>query len=118
MQQEIEQTSIGYFFIVFQSTLTGFVKCWFDGDEYFNYMSEDDFLDMVSKEDREGQVIIKVSQCLSSSGVYLWDVQAGTISPLRPQPMPEDTVASLLKTASPSFSGASGFKGISGDIFF
>lgn len=118
MQQEIEQTSIGYYFVVFQSTLTGFVKCWFDGSEYFDFMTEDGFLDMVSKENHDGQVIIKASQCLSSSGVYLWDVQAGAISPLRPQSMPEDTVASLLNPTGPSFSGVSGFKGISGDIFF
>ncbi len=69
---------IGYYFIVFQSNLRGYIKCWMDGSEDYTYFSEEDFIGLFEK---AGSINLRSSvlDCISTTGIYLWDVSGGRI---------------------------------------
>lgn len=75
-------TSIGYYFIMFQSTLDHYVKCWFDGNEYYDFMLFDDFLDLFLKAGSSHKTYLEAADALSTTSIYLWDISSDSIRPL------------------------------------
>lgn len=74
----------GIFFILFQSQLNGYVKCWIDGSEDPEYMLEEEFKDLVRKAYND-DFIYKILDCISTTSIFLWDVMKKTI--YRPTPI-------------------------------
>lgn len=76
---------LGYYYVLFQTTFTGYVKCWIDGSENYKYFSTKDFIGLFEKIGAPFEVIYKVRNCLDTSCVYLWDVANSSVKQLRPQ---------------------------------
>jgi len=83
MSDILENSSLlGYYFIIFQSNLNNFVKCWFDGNEYYDYMNIDDFLNLFFKINSTNDLIVQAQNCLNTTGIYLWDINNKKIKQL------------------------------------
>ena len=76
--------SIGYYFIVFQTTFTGYVKCWMDGNENYKYFTVDEFLNLFTKSNSPSSLRVEASKCIDTSSIYMWDVENSTIRRLNP----------------------------------
>ena len=76
---------LGYYYILFQTTFTGYVKCWIDGSPDYKYMSVDDFIKLFEKINAPFEVIYRVKDCLDTSCIFLWDIAHSSIKQLRPQ---------------------------------
>ena len=76
---------IGYYYVVFQATFTGFVKCWMDGSDNYKYYSIPDFINLFKMVNVSEKVIYYVKNCLDTTNFYIWDVNHNRISQLRPQ---------------------------------
>ena len=76
---------LGYYYVLFQTTFTGFVKCWIDGSENYTYFTVKDFINLFEKIGAPFEVIYKVKDCLDTSCIYLWDVSNSSIKQMRPQ---------------------------------
>lgn len=76
---------LGYYYILFQTTFTGYVKCWIDGSPDYKYMSVDDFIKLFEKINAPFEVIYRVRDCLDTSCIFLWDIAHSSIKQLRPQ---------------------------------
>lgn len=79
---------LGYYFIIFQSQLNGFVKCWLDGSEDFTYYSDRDFIGLFEKIEADDKLIYKAFDCLNTTGIYIWDITGETIK--RATALPEE----------------------------
>lgn len=73
---------LGYYFIIFQSNLNGYVKCWLDGSESYTYYVDDDFIGLFEKINSDKSLIYKALDCLNTTGIYLWDIDKGKINRL------------------------------------
>lgn len=79
---------LGYYFIIFQSQLNGFIKCWLDGSENYTYYSEEDFIGLFEKIDSSNSLIFKAMNCINTTGIYIWDITEETIK--RATALPEE----------------------------
>jgi len=94
--EELTPTEIlGFYYIIFQTTFTGYVKCWIDGSPNYRYFSTEDFIGLFEKIKAPFKVIYRVRDCLDTSCVYLWDIAASSIKQLRPQSTQESLVSEI-----------------------
>jgi len=88
---------LGYYYVLFQTTFTGFVKCWIDGSPNYKYLSTKDFIDLFNKIGAPFEVIYRVKGCLDTSCIYLWDVANSRIKQLQPQTSQEYLTSEINK---------------------
>lgn len=82
MAKTKDTDTLGYYFIIFQSNLRGYVKCWLDGDEDYSFLSREDFLDLFEKINSDFSLVCKAKDCLDTTGIYIWDINSKTIKRL------------------------------------
>lgn len=88
---------LGFYYIVFQTTFTGYVKCWIDGSPNYRYFSTSDFIGLFEKINAPFHVIYKVRDCLDTSCIFLWDIAHSSIKQLRPQQSQESLSSEINK---------------------
>ena len=67
--------------MVMQRTLSNqYINCWIDGSEYSEYYTYDELVNLAKKSSNPGKVISGLSQVISETSVFLWDVEANNIS--------------------------------------
>lgn len=65
---------LGYYLIIFQTTFTGYVRCWLDGNENYTYMSEQDFLGLFAKVNADFNLLLAAKDAITTSSIYLWNI--------------------------------------------
>jgi len=65
---------IGYNYILFQSNLNNFVKCWYDGAEDYDYLHRSDFVDLFEKIGSTYAQLTCLNKYLDTTSLYVWDV--------------------------------------------
>lgn len=70
---------IGYNYILFQSNLRNFVKCWYDGSEDYDYLHRDDFVGLFEKIGASFAQLTCLNKYLDSTSLYVWDVDANIV---------------------------------------
>ena len=98
MEQQIDLTDVlGFYFMVFQRTLSGkFVKCFIDGDPDYTYLEVDSLLDMTRKKGYN-PLTNQLRDCLDTTSMYVWDVSNNTIQRLSASSDPDESIMDLIK---------------------
>lgn len=81
---------LGYFYIMFQTTLSGYVKCWVDGSENYNYITVEKFKEFFDTSKSPVQLKFYALQCLDTTSIYFWNVDEETIKRVTLQSEPSD----------------------------
>lgn len=93
--QETNSSILGMYFIVFQTQFNGFVKVYVDGDDNCDFYFKDDFLNLALKINNP-KLYNELSEALTESSFYLWDIDNNTVKRLRATPSILDSAATLL----------------------
>lgn len=99
MEETKNPSNIGYYFILFQYNFNGYVKCWFDGNEYFNYMTVNDFVNLFDKANADYKTKVQVLKYLDTDGIYLWDVLNSTVRQVHNTNVRESTIGQDIQNA-------------------
>lgn len=78
-------TDIGFYFMIFQSQLNGYIKCYIDGDDSYVLYSVSDFLDLASKL-RSESLNNLLKDCISTTSFFVWDVMNSSVKRMKPLP--------------------------------
>lgn len=90
---------IGYNYILFQSNLRNFVKCWYDGSEDYDYIHRDDFVELFRKIGSNDAQIICLNKYLDSTSLYVWDVDNNIVFKATKDNRPEYTLGQDVTSA-------------------
>lgn len=97
MEQFDLTDTLGFFFVVFQRTLSGnYVKCFIDGDSDYTFIEIDTLVEMTQKKGYN-PIMNQILDCLNTTGMYIWDVYHNTIQRLSPSSTPDDSMSELIK---------------------
>lgn len=70
--------------IIFQPQFNGFVRCFLDGNEKYEYYSTDDFIKLADNLDNRDKILFQLEEALSESSFFLWDVDNSYIRRMVP----------------------------------
>lgn len=86
---ESNSSKLGFFFVIFQSQLNGYIKCWMDGKESWDYYSVDEIFDLLEKLDDSYKIKLSLAEAFSQTSFFLWDVDANKVTRLQANQMQE-----------------------------
>ncbi len=89
-------TIIGYNYIIFQSRLDNFVKCWYDGSDNYDFVHIDDFVELFEKIGSNYSQIITLKKYLDTTNIYVWDVDNNAVFRARKDNFSDKTLGSDL----------------------
>lgn len=101
--QKTPSEILGYYYIMFEATFTGFVKCWMDGSENYKYLSTDEFLNLFKKLNVPFEVLYKVDEYINTSGIYMWDLNNSRITKLTPQSGKDEYIGEAINKMNPFY---------------
>ena len=81
---------LGYFFIIFQTTLTGYVRCWIDGSENYTFITLEKFKEFFDVSKSPIELKNYALQCLNTTSMFYWDVDSEVIKRVTLQAVPSD----------------------------
>ena len=65
---------LGYYYIMFQTTFTNYVKCWIDGSDNHTYLTLEKFYELFDTSKSPSSLKAKAKHCLDTTSIYFWDV--------------------------------------------
>ena len=74
---------IGFYFLIFQSQLNGFLKCWIDGSDSYSFYTQKEILDFAIKTENPNLIIPPLKNAFSQTSFFIWDVNENKITRLR-----------------------------------
>lgn len=97
----MSENAIGIFFIMFQSQLNGYIKCWIDGSDYPDMMTSDEFKLLVKKVNNDDLYFL-ILDCINTTSIYLWDVMKSTVRRMSPS-VSESELANMISEAKKNY---------------
>ena len=85
-------TIVGYNFILFQSAGNNLVKCWFDGNENYDYLYIDDFISLFEKVGTDYEKMLYLQRYLDTTSFYLWDVDNNSVQVAKLDKTPDRSI--------------------------
>lgn len=89
---------LGYFFIIFQTTLNGYVKCWIDGSENYTFLTLDKFKELFDTSNSPLELKIYALKCLNTTSMFYWDIDNEIIKRVTLQVQPSDIGERIAKS--------------------
>lgn len=77
------ENTLGFYFIIYQSQLNGYVKCFIDGSEDPTFFSIEDFLHL-GESITDSHFQYALGESVYTTSFYIWDVQNFSIKRLQP----------------------------------
>lgn len=71
---------LGYYFIMFQSTFSNYVKCWIDGSENYTFLTLEKFYNLFKTSRSPNSLKLKAKHCLDTTSIYYWDIDGESIN--------------------------------------
>jgi hypothetical protein len=102
----INSSTIGFYFLIFQSQLNGFLKCWIDGSDSYSFYTQKEILDFASKTENPNLIIPSLKNAFSQTSFFIWNVNENKITRLRSNQQ-EESIRSFIndkKCTDSSFS--------------
>ena len=90
MTKKSHSELLGYFFIIFQTTLNGYVKCWIDGSENYTYVTREKFEEFFDTSKSPLNLKLYAINCLKTTSMYFWNVDEEIIKRVTLQLQPSD----------------------------
>lgn len=90
---------IGYNYILFQSNLNNFVKCWYDGSDEYDYIYRSDFIKLFEKVGSNYAQLTTLNKYLDSTNLYVWDVDANYVAKVTKDNSVEHTIGKDINNA-------------------
>lgn len=81
---------LGYFFIIFQTTLNGYVRCWIDGSENYTFITLEKFMEFFDVSKSPSELKIFALKCLDTTSMFYWDIDNEIIKRVTLQAQPSD----------------------------
>lgn len=81
---------LGYFFIIFQTTLSRYVRCWIDGSENYTFITLEKFKEFFDTSESPSELKNFALQCLDTTSMFYWDVDNEIIKRVTLEAVPSD----------------------------
>lgn len=92
---------LGYYYIMFQTTFSNYVKCWIDGSENYTYLTLEKFYELFDTSKSPINLKAKAKKCLNTTSIYFWDVDNEIIDRLVLQSEESSNIGERLVALNP-----------------
>lgn len=100
MSKKSHSELLGYYFIMFQTTNSNFVKCWIDGSENYTYKTLDEFFKLFDTSKSPKNLKLTAQHYLNTTSIYLWDIDNENIKRVTPV-YEESNIGELINQMNP-----------------